>query len=158
MSLTESVCRLRMELLFRHLLPFLVLTMRECWAGHVLSPPVIWAGLNMFVLLKIKRGSSILLSKWLLAFTSHQHDKCPLSSMSSPPFTFVDWGWPFRQVQCSVTEVLICTSLTIPDVQHIFMDLILTSVCGIDCGNFLLHSLPSFNLFSISYAWKFLKC
>ena len=61
-SLTEAVFRLRVELLFGHLLPLLVLTMRERWAGHVLSLPVIWGGINMFVLLKIKRGSSILLS------------------------------------------------------------------------------------------------
>ena len=50
----------------------------------------------------------------------------------------------------SLAVVLICTSLTIPDVQHVFMGFDLTSVCGIDCGNFLLHPLSSFYLFSIS--------
>ena len=36
--------------------------------------------------------------------------------------------------------------------------LILTSVCGIDWGNFLLHSLPCFYSSSVNYPWTFLKC
>ena len=51
----------------QHRLPLLVLTMRERWAGHVLSPLVTWAGINMFVLLKINKGSSILLSTVILS-------------------------------------------------------------------------------------------
>ena len=66
-SLTEAVFRLWAELLFRHLLPLLVLAMRECWAGHVLSPPVTWSGINMFILLKINKGSSILPSTVILS-------------------------------------------------------------------------------------------
>ena len=50
--------------------------------------------------------------------------------------------------ECSLAVVLICLSLTMCiSFSWIF---ILTSVCGIDCGNFLLHNLPSFYLFSIS--------
>ena len=121
-SLTEAVCRLQAELLFRHLLPFLVLTMRECWAGRVLSPPVSWAGINMFVLLKIRKGSFILLSTVILSIYMPSAAPKVFSFLHvSPPFTFVDWGWPFKQVQSSLAVVLICTSLTIPDVQHIFM-------------------------------------
>lgn len=39
----------------------------ECWAGHVLSPPVSWAGINMSVLLKVRKGSFILLSTVILS-------------------------------------------------------------------------------------------
>ena len=93
--------------LFRHLLPLLVPRWgNERWAGHVLSPLVTWAGINMFVLLKNNKTVPYSSPQWFSAFTSHQHRECSLSSMSSPPFSFVDWRWPFKQLQCSLTAVL----------------------------------------------------
>ena len=46
-SLSEAVCRPRAELLSRPLLPLLVLTRREHWAGLALSPPETWAGIKV---------------------------------------------------------------------------------------------------------------
>ena len=56
----------------RHLLPLL-----GRWAGYALSPPVTWAGINMVVLLKILKGSTILLSTVILS-----------TYISSAPYVF----------------------------------------------------------------------